>query len=96
MSEPLTGPRQTNQRAELTAILRALELAPLNREVTIFSDSNYAINCVTTWFQNWRKNGWHTSSKKPVDADEPGNVAADELAVRGARFSKTESASTAT
>ncbi|KAL1625842.1 hypothetical protein SLS54_003314 [Diplodia seriata] len=105
----------TNQRAELTAIQRALEIAPLQRDATIFSDSNYSINCVTVWFVNWRKNNWLTAAKKPVEnkdlveaivarieereklgtktiftwlkghADDPGNVAADQLAVQGAR-----------
>ncbi|PYH75383.1 RnaseH-domain-containing protein [Aspergillus uvarum CBS 121591] len=43
VSEPLQGSRQTNQRAELTAILRALEIAPRHRDVTIFTDSQYSI-----------------------------------------------------
>ncbi|GAB7357663.1 hypothetical protein MBLNU459_g0154t1 [Dothideomycetes sp. NU459] len=67
LSEPLPGTRQTNQRAELTAIQRALELAPRNRPVTIFSDSNYAIKCVTEWFVKWRANGWVNAAKKPVE-----------------------------
>lgn len=67
ISEPLPGTRQTNQRAELTAIQRALELAPRNRPVTIFSDSNYAIKCVTEWFVKWRENGWVNAAKKPVE-----------------------------
>ncbi|KAJ9641897.1 hypothetical protein H2199_005111 [Coniosporium tulheliwenetii] len=115
VSEPLPGPRQTNQRAELTAIARALDIAPLTRPVTIYSDSKYAIQCVTEWFVNWRKNNWINSSRKPVEnkdlieplinkieerrmcgadtkfewckghAEDPGNVAADALAVKGAR-----------
>lgn len=115
VSEPLPGPRQTNQRAELTAIQRALDIAPLDRPVTIYCDSNYAINCATTWCKTWRSNGWLTSAKKPVEnkdvveqilnriddrtaagvvtefkwlkghANDPGNVAADALAVNGAR-----------
>ncbi|GME27021.1 ribonuclease h [Neofusicoccum parvum] len=115
VSEGLAGPRQTNQRAELTAIQRALDIAPMRRDVNIFTDSSYSINCVTVWFISWRKNNWVTSSKKPVEnkdlveaivsrieeretggaktiftwlkghADDPGNVAADALAVQGAR-----------
>ncbi|KAF1810243.1 ribonuclease H-like protein [Eremomyces bilateralis CBS 781.70] len=67
LSEPLAGSRQTNQRAELTALLRALELAPLDINVEVYSDSNYSINCVTVWHVTWRKNGWVTSNKKPVE-----------------------------
>lgn len=67
VSEPLPGPRQTNQRAELTAMLRALEIAPRNRHVVIHSDSKYAIECVTSWYVNWRRNGWKTASGKTVE-----------------------------
>lgn len=67
LSEPLDGPRQTNQRAELTAIQRALDLSPLNRNVEIFTDSSYSIKCVTEWIHNWRRNGWQTSARKPVE-----------------------------
>ena len=67
ISETLPGPRQTNQRAELTAILRALQIVPRNRDVSIVSDSRYAIDCVTVWHVNWRKNGWKTSAGKAVE-----------------------------
>jgi ribonuclease HI len=67
ISEPLNGTKQTNQRAELTAIVRALEVAPKDRRIVIVSDSKYAIDCVTSWFHNWQRNGWLSSSKKPVE-----------------------------
>ena len=67
VSESLPGNRQTNQRAELTAILRALELAPGNRHVTICTDSRYAIDCVTNWYRNWKRNGWLSTNRKPVE-----------------------------
>ncbi|KAL8867227.1 MAG: hypothetical protein Q9174_005800 [Haloplaca sp. 1 TL-2023] len=67
ISETLPGPRQTNQRAELTAILRALEIVPKNRDVSIITDSKYAIDCVTTWCINWRRNGWKTAAGKAVE-----------------------------
>jgi len=51
----------------LTAILRALEVSPRDRPLAIYSDSQYAINCVTSWFQKWRANGWVNASKKPVE-----------------------------
>ncbi|KAI7347497.1 hypothetical protein KC320_g7195 [Hortaea werneckii] len=67
ISEGLEGSKQTNQRAELTAILRALEVAPKDRKIIILSDSNYAIKCTNDWYLNWRKNGWVNASKKPVE-----------------------------
>lgn len=67
VSEPLRGPRQTNQRAELTAILRALERAPRSHPVRVVTDSNYSINCVTVWCEKWRRNAWQTVGRKPVE-----------------------------
>lgn len=67
ISEPLTGTKQTNQRAELTALLRALEVGPKDRKLDIVTDSNYAIKCVTEWNIKWRSNGWLNSSNKPVE-----------------------------
>lgn len=67
VSETLPGPRQTNQRAELTAIFRALEIVPKNLNVSIITDSKYGIDCVTVWCINWRKNGWKTSAGKAVE-----------------------------
>ncbi|KAL4919225.1 ribonuclease H-like domain-containing protein [Aspergillus aurantiobrunneus] len=63
----LSFPTPTNQRAELTAIILGLELAlqkfvELDRsprlDVTLYSDSKYAIGCVTEWVHEWTSNGW--------------------------------------
>jgi ribonuclease HI len=62
----LEGTIQTNQRAELTAALRALEIAPTNEEVHIYTDSRYSIDCVTVWHKNWERNNWRTSLGKEV------------------------------
>ncbi|KAI1614789.1 ribonuclease H-like domain-containing protein [Exophiala viscosa] len=67
VSEALKGSKQTNQRAELTAILRALNIAPLHRDVTIYTDSKYSIDCVTNWYKNWQKNNWTNAKGKPVE-----------------------------
>lgn len=63
----MKGSKQTNQRAELTAILRALDIAPIHREVTIYTDSQYAIRSVTEWSKVWERNGWVNSKNKPVE-----------------------------
>ncbi|OAA67838.1 ribonuclease [Niveomyces insectorum RCEF 264] len=60
ISERLKGEVQTNQRAELTAILRALQVVPVSQPVRIFSDSTYAISCVNDWYKSWSNNGWRT------------------------------------
>ena len=67
VSETLSGAKQTNQRAELSAILKALEVVPRNRDVVVVTDSRYGIDCVTNWYINWRKNGWKNAAGKAVE-----------------------------
>ncbi|KAF2818547.1 ribonuclease H-like protein [Ophiobolus disseminans] len=67
ISEPLRGNRQTNQRAELTAVARALDHVPIDRSVLIFTDSNYSIQCLEKWFYKWEKNNWKSSSGNSVE-----------------------------
>jgi ribonuclease HI len=61
----------TNQRMELQAIRNALEFASANKQpnenVTIYSDSAYAINCYAQeWYVNWQRNGWVNSKGEDV------------------------------
>lgn len=63
----LAGPKQTNQRAELTAIVKALTRCPEEEDVAIHTDSQYSINCFTVWHHAWSKNGWKNSKKQPVE-----------------------------
>ncbi|KAG8945980.1 hypothetical protein FRC04_012098 [Tulasnella sp. 424] len=58
---------QTNNRAELIAIIRCLEtdLEP-DQGLQIKSDSKYAMDCVTKWMPGWERNGWRTKDKKDV------------------------------
>lgn len=56
----------TNQIGELCAVLEALRAHPGSEPLLIESDSQYAINCSTTWVKGWKKNGWKNSQKKPV------------------------------
>ncbi|KAG0299354.1 hypothetical protein BGZ97_003766 [Linnemannia gamsii] len=61
LSERLQG-EQTNQRAEIMAVYRALQVCGSDTiPVEIRSDSQYTINIVTQWGQNWMKNGWKRS-----------------------------------
>ena len=70
ISEKLTG-LPTNQRAELYAILKALELTNMDNYsiVYIYTDSLYSINCITKWVYGWINNGWLDKKKKPVKTD---------------------------
>src|SRR5215207_7200234 len=56
----------TNNRMELTAVIRALESLKRPSEVDLFTDSQYVKNGIESWIHGWRRNGWKTSDKKDV------------------------------
>ncbi|KAF8171552.1 ribonuclease H1 [Mycena galopus ATCC 62051] len=56
-------PTPTNQKAELTGLIVALETAsqlrdPMFVRLTVHTDSTYVIRCMTHWLDEWRVNGW--------------------------------------
>ena len=59
-------PATTNNRMELTAVIRALEALKSPSEVEIHTDSQYVKNGIETWIHGWKRNGWKTADKKPV------------------------------
>ena len=56
----------TNNRMELMAPIMALKKIKSMSNVMIFTDSTYVKNGITEWIKKWKKNGWKSSSKKPV------------------------------
>ncbi|MFT6222797.1 MAG: ribonuclease HI [Paracoccaceae bacterium] len=59
-------PHTTNNRMELLAAISALESLSRVSQITIITDSTYVKNGVTQWIHGWKKNGWKTSTRKPV------------------------------
>lgn len=58
---------QTNNRAELIAIVRVLETAPFSqRPLMIKTDSKYSIQCFESWLPRWNANGFRTASGQSV------------------------------
>lgn len=66
----------TNQKAELTAILNALEMLDAyqksidEKDIIICSDSMYSINCCTKWYKAWEKNNWKNAKNQDVKNPE--------------------------
>jgi ribonuclease HI len=60
----------TNNRMELTAVIRALESLRRRCLVVIYTDSQYVKNGIQTWIHGWKKNGWKTSDRKPVKNED--------------------------
>ena len=62
--------KQTNQQAEMMAIVKAIEICLHDRAfpppLEIRTDSSYCLLGITKWIENWKKNGWKTSNNKDV------------------------------
>jgi ribonuclease HI len=58
----------TNQRMEVTAVIKSLEeilckWQDSNLSVTLFSDSQYVVKGINNWMTEWEKNDWCKSKK---------------------------------
>jgi ribonuclease HI len=64
--EPLT----TNNRMELTAVIRALEALKRPSVVRIHTDSQYVQKGITEWIAQWKRRGWRTAARTPVKNED--------------------------
>ena len=56
----------TNNRMEMTAVIKGLNALTEACDVELYSDSKYVLDGITKWVDGWKKRGWVTASKKPV------------------------------
>ena len=56
----------TNNRMELLGAIEALDALEKPSTITVITDSAYVKNGVSEWIHGWKRNGWKTSTKKPV------------------------------
>lgn len=63
------APDTTNNRMELCAIINGLLCIPNKYDgshVTVYSDSKYCIEGISSWIHNWIRKGWMRSESKKV------------------------------
>ncbi len=60
----------TNNRMELTAVIKGLQALKRPCAVDVTTDSQYVKNGITQWIHNWKRNGWRTAGRKPVKNDD--------------------------
>lgn len=64
---------QTNQRAELSAIYQAAQIVQERNlwkaadKICFYTDSQYAIKCITEWGPGWQAKGWKKRDGKPIE-----------------------------
>jgi ribonuclease HI len=59
-------PHTTNNRMELTAVIRALEALTRQVPVVVHTDSQYVQKGISEWIKAWKARGWKTADRKPV------------------------------
>jgi ribonuclease HI len=77
LSEPFFIEPITNNRAEIYAVIKAIEIFSISYDqkcskqtLQINSDSEYLINTMTKWYKKWKQNGWKKSDgKDPLNLD---------------------------
>ena len=67
VSQPVNG-RATNNMAEIQAVTVAARQAKKAgiKKLKVNTDSQFLISCITQWMPKWKRNGWMTSTGKPV------------------------------
>lgn len=59
-------PHTTNNRMELTAVIKALETLKKTSHIILTTDSQYVKNGITRWIFQWKKNNWQAAHKKNI------------------------------
>jgi ribonuclease HI len=60
----------TNNRMELLAAISALEALDRPSRITVVTDSAYVKGGITAWLHGWKRNGWKTTTRKPVKNED--------------------------
>jgi ribonuclease HI len=70
----------TNNRMEMTAAIEALRSLKQSCCIRLTTDSQYLRRGITEWLQNWKRNNWRNSQKKPVKNKDLWQVLEKEIA----------------
>jgi len=60
----------TNNRMELTAVIRALEALTRPSRVSLYTDSQYVQKGISEWIHSWKRRGWKTADRNPVKNED--------------------------
>lgn len=81
----------TNNRMELTAVIKGLSALKEPCSVSLYSDSAYVINAMSEgWLDQWMSSGWRTADKKPVKNVDLWQKLTELIAVHKVKFIKVK------
>lgn len=70
----------TNNRMELTAVIKALQALKEPCDITLTSDSKYVLDALTNgWAESWRAKGWKRADKSPALNPDLWEILLDEV-----------------
>lgn len=70
----------TNNRMELTAVIKALQALKERCEITLTSDSKYVIDAIVNgWAQGWRENNWRKADRSQALNPDLWEILLDEI-----------------
>lgn len=85
------APETTNNRMELMAVIEAVRALKSPCDISVHSDSAYVCNAFhQNWLNNWKANGWKTSSKRAVENQDLWLALLDALEPHDYRFVKVK------
>ena len=70
VAEKLIGVLQTNNRAEMTAVLHVLKIVPSWADLQICTDSQLVVDAILYWMEGWERRGWKTKTGKKVENED--------------------------
>lgn len=56
----------TNNRMEMTAVIKSLEALTRPCKIVVYTDSQYVQKGISEWIKGWKARGWKTAAKEPV------------------------------
>ncbi len=88
----ITGfePSTTNNRMELQAVIEALKIVRKNKNIILYSDSNYVVKGINEWMISWKRRGWKTSANKTVKNKELWKKLDEEISKKNVKLKKVK------
>ena len=81
----------TNNKMEMMAVIKGLEMLKESCEVEVYSESAYVVNSIEKgWIYSWRKNGWKKADKKEVKNIELWERLLKQLEIHKVTFNKVK------
>ncbi len=88
-------PDTTNNKMEMMAVIKGLEILKEPCEVNVYSDSAYVVNSIEKgWVYSWKKKGWKKADKKEVKNIDLWERLLKQLDIHTVKFLKVKGHST--